>query len=97
MFNTTNVGDMSYAFYGCSSLETINFNFNTNKALNLNYMFAYTNQIKSLDLSNFNTENCISYENIFLDCNNLTIYIKKEHNSAFIDKIPNYVNVITEY
>ena len=88
---------MSYAFYGCSKLENISFNFSTESALNLNYMFAYSSQIQSLDLSYFNTEKSNSYKDVFLDCNQLTVYIKKEHNNNFIEQIPNYVTVITNY
>ena len=96
-FNTTNVGDMSYIFRGCSKLENITFNFNTINALNMNYMFADCTQLKNLDLSTFNTLKCNSYKDIFLNCNGLTIYIKKEYNNDLIKTIPEYIKIITEY
>jgi surface protein len=60
-FNTINVVDMSSVFYGCSNLNSINFNFLTDKAQNMNNMFSFCTQIKNLDLTNFNTENCNSF------------------------------------
>ena len=39
-FNSNNVIDMRYMFYGCSSLkELIITNFNTNNVINMRYMF----------------------------------------------------------
>ena len=69
--------NMSYMFYGCSSLKSINLSsFNANKVNNMNSMFQKCCSLKSLDLSSFNTNNvndmsymfngCFSLENIDL-------------------------------
>ena len=44
---------MSYMFYGCSSLTSLNLsNFNTNNVNNMNHMFSYCSSLTSLNLSN---------------------------------------------
>ena len=53
-FNSNNVNNMSYIFYGCSSLTSLNLSNNVN---NMNHMFYGCSSLISLDLSNFNTNN----------------------------------------
>jgi surface protein len=62
----------------------------------MNNMFSYCAQIKNLDITNFNTENCNSFNDVFKDCFELTVHIKREHNTKFIEQIPEYVKVIIE-
>ena len=49
---------MSYMFYECSSLTSLNLsNFNTNNVNNMSCMFWYCSSLTSFNLSNFNTNN----------------------------------------
>ena len=45
---------MSYIFYGCSSLTSLNLSNNVN---NMSYIFYGCSSLISLDLSNFNINN----------------------------------------
>ncbi len=57
---------MSYMFYKCSSLTSLNLsNFNTNKVNNMNYMFHNCSSLTSLNLSNFNTNNVNNMNEMF--------------------------------
>ena len=50
-----NYTDVSYMFYSCSSLTSINLsNFNTNNVTNMSYMFYCCKSLTSLDISNLN-------------------------------------------
>ena len=56
--------NMSYMFYKCSSLTSLNLsNFNTNKVNNMDSMFSHCSSLSSLNLTNFNTDyvNNMSY------------------------------------
>ncbi len=53
-FDTREVEDMSYMFWGCSGLEEINFTyFRTDKVMNMEHMFEDCYAISMLDLSTF--------------------------------------------
>ena len=47
---------MSYIFYGCSSLTSLNLS-NSNNVNNMSYIFYGCSSLISLDLSNFNINN----------------------------------------
>ena len=96
-FNTIGVMDMSSIFQGCTNLEEINFNFNTINTQNMNYMFAQCSSMTSLNLTSFNSAKCNAFKDMFLDCQNLTVYLKKENNDKLISNIPDNVEVITEF
>jgi len=72
-FDTSNVTDMSYMFYGCSSLTTIKLKnkFNTSQVTNMEYMFGGCKNLISLDLSNFDTSNVTNMSYMFYDCSSL--------------------------
>ena len=65
--------DCSHLFSSFNSLTSINFNnnFNTSNVTDMNYMFAFSSSLKSLDLSNFNTTNVTEMNHIFEMCNQL--------------------------
>ncbi len=70
--NTENVTDMSYMFYNCSSLTSIDLSrFDTHNVKNMDYLFGYS-KLSSIDVSSFNTENVESMEGLFFMCSQLT-------------------------
>lgn len=72
-FNTSNVTDMSYFFYHCSSLTDIDLSsFNTQNVTDMSSMFYGCSDLTSLDLSNFNTENVTTMAMMFSNCSSLT-------------------------
>ena len=59
--DTNNVTDMSYMFYNCSDLTSLDLSdFDTSNVTNMRYMFSGCSDLTSLDLSNFNTSNVTS-------------------------------------
>jgi surface protein len=67
--------DLSYLFYGCSSLLSINlYNFNTTNVKDMSYMFYNCTSLKSINLSNFTTEKLTNLDYMFYYCSNL-IYL----------------------
>ena len=70
--NTENVTDMSYMFYNCSSLTSIDLShFDTHNVKNMDYLFGYS-KLSSIDVSSFDTENVENMEGLFYICSNLT-------------------------
>ena len=67
------VTSMSYMFYNCSNLTTLDLSsFNTSKVDSMSSMFYYCRSLTTLDLSNFNTSNILYIGYMFSDCNSLT-------------------------
>ena len=72
-FNTSNVTDMSYMFYGMSNLTTLDLsNFNTSQVTDMKYMFTYMFNLTTLDLSSFNTFKVTDMNHMFSAMRNLT-------------------------
>ena len=70
--NTANVTDMSYMFYKCQKLSSLDLtNFNTKNVTNMSYMFSGCSALTSLDLTNFNTSKVESMCDMFEDCSAL--------------------------
>ena len=70
--NTSEVTDMSWMFYDCSSLTSLNVsNFNTSKVTNMSDMFAGCSGLKELKVSNFNTSKVTSMNSMFSRCSGL--------------------------
>ena len=70
--NTSNVTDMSYMFYGCSGLTSLDVSsFNTNIVTDMTYMFKGCTSLTSLTLSNFNTSNVTYMDSMFYGCSKL--------------------------
>ena len=71
--NTTKVTNMSFMFYGCSALTSLDLtNFNTAKVTDMSYMFYGCSALTSLDLTNFNTAKVKFMDNMFNGCSALT-------------------------
>lgn len=67
--------DMSYMFYGCSALESIDFSMNTNLwtsyVKDMSYMFAKCTSLKTLDIERFETCNVEDMSYMFYNCSSL--------------------------
>lgn len=77
-WNTCNVYDMDRMFGECSKLITIKGlnKLNTSNVQFRQLMFISDTSLKSLDLSSFDTQNCIDTNQMFRDCYNLkSIYV----------------------
>ena len=67
--NTENVTDMSYMFYNCRKLSSLDFSkFNTENVTDMKFMFYNCRILSSLDLSKFNTENVTDMSYMFDNC-----------------------------
>ena len=71
--NTANVTDMSYMFYGCKNLSSLDVpNFNTANVTDMESMFEECSGLTSLDLTSFNTANVTDMDRMFFECSALT-------------------------
>ena len=71
---TEKITDLSYMFYGCDSLTSLNLqSFNTNNINNMEYMFYYCYSLTTLNLSSFNTQNVTKMLEMFRGCSSLMI------------------------
>ena len=72
-WNTSKVTDMSFMFYNCSSLTSLDVsNFDTSQVTNMSSMFYYCSSLTSLDVSNFNTSKVTDMSNMFYNCSKLS-------------------------
>lgn len=74
-FNTEKVINMGGMFYECFNLKSINFSsyFNTQNVVNMVGMFGHCENLKTLDISKFNINNKTNVEDMFYQCNVLSI------------------------
>jgi surface protein len=84
-FDTSNVTDMSYMFYGCNSLTNLDLSsFNTSNVTYMGYMFRGCNSLTNLDLSSFDTSNVTYMKDMMKDmfdgCSSLQTLITPEIN-----------------
>ena len=64
--------DMSYMFWGCSSLQSLDVsNFDTSKITHMYGMFRECSSLQFLDVSNFDTSKVISMNYMFYACSSL--------------------------
>lgn len=71
-FNTENVENMNFMFYGCPKLSELNIsNFNTNQTNNMSYMFLECYELETLDLRSFSTNNVSYMDGMFAGCKSL--------------------------
>ena len=72
-FNTKYVTNMSYMFFGCCNLTSLDVsNFNTMNVNDMSYMFDGCSGLTNLDVSNFNTETVTDMRLMFFWCGGLT-------------------------
>ena len=81
--NTAEVTDMSYMFWNCKNLSSLDLsNFNTTKVENMFGMFFDCENLSSLVISNFNTANVTDMSNMFYLCKNLSSLDIPNFNTA---------------
>ena len=92
--NTEKVTNMSYMFFNCSSLTSLDVtHFNTAKVTNMNSMFECCSSLTSLDVTYFNTANVTGMNNMFEGCSALTtIYVS---NKFVTDNVSNGSDMFT--
>jgi len=69
--NTNKVKNISRMFKDCISLETININFDLKNVEDISGLFENCNNLKKVDLSNFNNEKINNGSNLFANCESL--------------------------
>ena len=88
--NTEKVTNMSYMFYSCSSLTSLDVtHFNTAKVTNMNRLFSYCSSLTSLDVTHFNTANVTGMNNMFYSCSSLTSLDVTYFNTANVTGMNN--------
>ena len=88
--NTANVENMSYMFYDCSALKSLDLtNFNTAKVEYMNNMFDGCSALESLNLTNFNTANVENMSSMFYDCSALKSLDLTNFNTAKVEYMNN--------
>jgi surface protein len=71
-WNVENVEDLSYTFYGCSSLKTIPVNnWNVENVEDLSYTFAWCSSLKTIPIDNWNTRKVRAMKATFTKCTSL--------------------------
>ena len=81
--NTEKVTNMSYMFYGCSKLTSLDVSkFNTANVTEMNSMFASCFELTSLDVTKFNTANVTNMSRMFSSCPKLTFLDVTKFNTA---------------
>ena len=81
--NTEKVTNMSYMFYYCSSLTSLDVtHFNTANVTNMERMFYCCSSLTSLDVTHFNTEKVTVMSNMFENCSSLTSLDVTHFNTA---------------
>lgn len=71
-FDTGQIADMSYMFYGCSALEKLDLSgFDTSQTTNMAGMFVHCDALENLDLSGFDTGHVVDMGYMFFCCSRL--------------------------
>lgn len=104
--DTSNVTDMEWMFYSCSSLQTLDLSsFDTSNVTNLLNTFCYCSSLQTLDLSSFDTSKVTEMVEMFRRNFKLRTIYMRNCNQTTIDKIKaqlktdrilNNVTIITE-
>ena len=89
-FNTSKVTNMSYMFYNCSSLTSLDLSsFNTSNVTTMDHMFHNCSSLTSLDLSSFNTSNVTDMSYMFYNCSSLTSLDLSNFNTSNVTDMSN--------
>ena len=88
--NTEKVTNMSYMFFNCSSLTSLDVtHFNTAKVTNMNRLFANCSSLTSLDVTHFNTAKVTNMNSMFECCSSLTSLDVTYFNTANVTGMNN--------
>ena len=93
-FKTDKATIMNNMFKGCSSLETLEINFNTETVLEMNEMFSGVINLRVLDLTSFDTTNLVSWTDMWKDITNLNITIDLQKNPNILKNKPEGIVII---
>ena len=86
-FDTKFVRDMSYMFYGCYNLKTLDIgNFKFINCRNLKKMFYNCNNLEFLNIFKLKDYNVQNFNEIFYNCNNLKT-VQNNNNSLILNKL----------
>ena len=98
--DTSNVTNMSYMFYDCSKLTSLDVSkFDTSNVTNMSYMFYYCSKLTSLDVSRFDTSKVTDMSYMFDDCSGLTSLDLSNFNTSnvtFMDRMFSGCNALTK-
>ena len=84
------ITDMSYMFYDCSSLTSLNANnFNTSNATKMSSMFSGCKSLSRLDLSGFDTSKVTNMAWMFSYCSKLTSLDVSNFNTSNVTTMSN--------
>ena len=84
-FDTSAVTNMSYMFYYCRNLTTLDLsNFNTSAVTNMSSMFTSCRNLTTIDLSNFNTSAVTNMSSMFDLCSNLSTLDLSNFNTSSV-------------
>ena len=80
--DTSKVTDMSYMFYNCSNLTSLDLSsFDTSNVTNMSNMFNICTKLLSIDVSNFNTSKVTDMSYMFSNCKMTTIDVSNFNTS----------------
>ena len=72
-FDTSQVIDMGFMFWGCESLVSLNLSgWDTSNVTNMEHMFHGCTSLTSFNVSGFNTSNVTNMQGMFCECSSLT-------------------------
>ena len=99
VFDTSLVTDMSYMFYSCRALTTLDLSsFDTSLVTDMSCMFSYCRELTTLDVSSFNTSSVIDMSRMFQSCSALTTLDVSSFNTSSVTDMPRmfyYCNKLT--
>ena len=58
----------------------------------MGYMFSSCTELKTLNISSFNTQACLNFDYMFENCEGMELYINGNICPNLIEHIPQYVN-----
>ena len=88
--NTSAVTDMSYMFYDCSGLTSLDLSsFSTSKVTKMSFMFEDCSSLTSLDLSSFNTSKVTNMSYMFDGCSGLKSLDLSYFNTSYVTDMRN--------
>ena len=96
-FDTSQVTDMQFMFYGMSSLTSLDLsNFDTSQVKYMNSMFSGTS-LTSLNLSNFDTSKVMKMSNMFFNMRNLTSLNLTNFNTSKVTDMEDMFSLSNDY
>lgn len=85
---TDDVSDMSYMFYHCDSLKSLDVSgFNTSKVTDMKHMFKECISLTELDVSGWDTGKVNNMQSMFNNCKSLTSLDVSGWNTGKVDKM----------